>query len=131
MSQENVEIVQAAIDAFNRGDLATTFQAADPDVVLDSSRAIGVYPGVYRLADFRPFLGAFSGTLELVRIEPEEFIDAGEQVVVPGTVYFDGRDGIEAIASGALVWTLRDRRAVRIGLYQEREEALEAAGLRE
>jgi hypothetical protein len=52
-------------------------------------------------------------------------------VVVSGTICFEGRDGIEAIASGALVWTLRDRRTVRIGLYQEREEALEAAGLRE
>ena len=131
MSQENVEVVRAAIDAFNRGDLEATVQAADPDAVLDSSRAVGPYRGVYRLADFRPFLGVFSGTLELVRVEPEEFIDADEQVVVSGTIYFEGRDGIEAIASGALVWTLRDHRAVRVGLYQERDEALEAAGLRE
>jgi ketosteroid isomerase-like protein len=131
MSQQNVELVREAIDAFNRGDLDATVQAAAPDAVLDSSRAIGPYRGVYRLADFRPFIGAFSGTFELVRVEPEEFIDAGEQVVVWGTIYFEGRDGLEAIASGALVWTLRDGRAVRIGLYQVRDEALEAAGLSE
>ena len=33
--------------------------------------------------------------------------------------------------TGALVWTIRDRGAVRVCLYQEWDEALEAAGLRE
>jgi hypothetical protein len=66
-----------------------------------------------------------------VRLEPQEFVDAGEQMVVPWTIYLKGRDGIEATATGALVWTIRDRRAVRVCLYQEWDEALEAAGLRE
>ena len=50
---------------------------------------------------------------------------------MPWTIYFKGRDGIEATATGALVWTIRDRRGVRVCLYQEWDEALEAAGLRE
>src|SRR5262245_4938212 len=130
MSQENVENARSAIEAFNRGNLEAMLQALDLDAVVDFSRALGPYRGVYRPADFRQFLGDFSGTFESVRLEPEEFIDAGEQVVVSWTIYFEGRDGIEATASGALVWTIRDRSTVRVSLYQERAEALQAAGLR-
>jgi ketosteroid isomerase-like protein len=51
--------------------------------------------------------------------------------VTPFTNHLRGRDGIEVAARGILVWTIRDGAIVRVCLYQEREEALQAAGLRE
>jgi len=42
-----------------------------------------------------------------------------------------GRDGIEVSARSTLVFTLENHRLVRICLYQETEEALEALGMAE
>jgi ketosteroid isomerase-like protein len=72
-----------------------------------------------------------SAAFESIRTEPEEFIDAGERVVVPHTHYFQGRDGIEVHARNTWLVTLRDGAIVLIRLYREREQALEAAGLSE
>jgi ketosteroid isomerase-like protein len=42
-----------------------------------------------------------------------------------------GRDGIEVQSRGIVVWTVREGLIVRFCLYQDRREALEAAGLSE
>lgn len=52
-------------------------------------------------------------------------------MVVPWTLYVQGRDGIEVQARVSWVWTIRDGAFVRVCMYQERQDALEAAGLRE
>jgi ketosteroid isomerase-like protein len=131
MSEENVEIVRAAYDAYNRGDLDAALKDAAPECELDWTRAVGPQRGVYRLDQIRAFLIDFLETFESNRVVPDEFIEAGEQVVVPQTGYLRGRDGIEVTARIALVWTFRDGAIVRICLYQQKQEALEAAGLRE
>jgi ketosteroid isomerase-like protein len=52
-------------------------------------------------------------------------------VVTPFTNYLRGRDGIEVQARAAFLWTIHDGKVTRLRFYQERREALEAAGLRE
>jgi ketosteroid isomerase-like protein len=42
-----------------------------------------------------------------------------------------GRDGIEVQARTAWIWTLRDGMIVRVCLFQDKQEALRAAGLSE
>jgi ketosteroid isomerase-like protein len=51
--------------------------------------------------------------------------------VTPFTNYLRGRDGIEVQARAAFVWTIRDGAVAHLCFYQERHEALEAAGLSE
>jgi ketosteroid isomerase-like protein len=132
MSQENVEIVRAFIDAFNRGDMDAMFKDAPPDVEYDGSRAVGPWHGVYRgLDEVRRVVDEFVEGWDSVRLEPDEFIEVGEHVVVPWTMQGTGRDGIEVQARTTWVWTIRDGTTVRIAMYQGRAEALEAAGLRE
>jgi ketosteroid isomerase-like protein len=131
MSQENVEIVRAAIDAYNRGDLDAAFKDAAPGYEIDMSRAVGVVRGVYGLPQIQRILEEFRSAWESDQFGADEFIDAGEHVVTPFTNHLRGRDGIEVEARGIWVWTIRDGAIVRSCLYQEREEALEAAGVRE
>jgi ketosteroid isomerase-like protein len=131
MSQENVELVRAAYDAYNRGDLDAALKDAAPEFELDWTRAVGPQRGVYRLDQIRAFLVDFLEAFESTRVEPDEFIEAGDQVVVPQTGYIRGRDGIEVTARVALGWIIRDGAIVRICLYQQKRDALEAAGLRE
>jgi ketosteroid isomerase-like protein len=129
MSQGNIEIVRDALDAYNRGDLEAMLKHAAPDCELDWSRSIGPQKGVYRVDQALKF--GPGGTYESIRTEPEEFIDAGDHVITPLVGHFRGRDGIEVTARSTYLWTFRDGACVRVALYQERHEALEAAGLSE
>jgi ketosteroid isomerase-like protein len=133
MSQENVEIVRAQFDAFNRGDFEAANKDAAPDGELDWSRAVGPEHGVFRFDSdqARRFWDELRDPWESVQVEPEEFIEVGEQVVVPQTGYMRGRDGIEVRARITQVFTIREGKIVRICLYQDKREALEAAGLSE
>jgi hypothetical protein len=129
MSQENVEIVRAVVDAVNRADWDAGFRPAAPGFEMDFSRALGPYRGVYRLDQARGFVADFTATFESFQVEVDELIDAGEHVIFLGTLYFRGRDGIEATVSAKQVWTIRDGAGERLVMYQERQEALEAVGL--
>ena len=133
MSQENVEVVRAAFEAWNRRDWEGAVKHAAPDAEFDLSRALGPYRGVYRLGQWRNLIEDFSRTFDSARIEAREFIDAGDHVLVPITFNMQGRDGIEATAGGFHLWTIRDGAVVRWSYFQEDQwaEAVEAAGLSE
>jgi ketosteroid isomerase-like protein len=131
MSQENVEIVRRCYEAFDRGDLDAAFEDFAPDFELDLSRAIGIDRGMYTLAQFRRLTESFAESWESARYEADELIDAGEHVVMPFTNRLRGRDGIEVQARGIWLGTIRDGLIVRICLYQDKREALEAAGLQD
>jgi ketosteroid isomerase-like protein len=133
MSQENVEIVHEAHAAFNRGDVDAAFKDIAPEFECDMSRAVGfnVEQDIYDLDQFRRLFDEYVGSWESFQLGPEEFLDAGDHVVVPFTNRVRGRDEIEPQGRGTFVWTIRDRAIVRGCLYQERDEALEAAGLSE
>jgi ketosteroid isomerase-like protein len=51
--------------------------------------------------------------------------------VVPNTAHMRGRDGVEVIARSTFVYTVEDGQITRLRMFQERAEALEAAGLSE
>jgi ketosteroid isomerase-like protein len=131
MSEENVGIVRAAIDALNEGDWESALKDAATDFKLDMSRSVSPLRGVYERDQVLQFLDEFSGNWKSFRIEPQEFIETGDQVVVPWTAHLVGRDGIEVEARVTWTWTIRDGATERLCMYQERAEALEAAGLSE
>jgi ketosteroid isomerase-like protein len=130
MSQENVDIVRRSIDAYNRRDIDGISAVNHQDVVLDWSASRGWVAGVYRggevvMGFFEEYFEAFQ---EIV-VEPSAYIDAGTSVVVPNVSRSRGRDGIEVLARSTFVFTLRDRKIIRIHLYQETDDALQAVGL--
>jgi ketosteroid isomerase-like protein len=131
MSQENVELIRRQIEALNRQDWDAALKDAAPEAEFDLSRAVGIDRGVYTFSQTRRLMEEFAKAWESVQYGADEFIDAGEHVVTPFTNHLRGRDGIEVEARGIWVWTIRDGAIVRVCLYQEREEALEAAGLTE
>jgi ketosteroid isomerase-like protein len=132
MSQENVEIVRRAMDAFNRRDLDGTMRDADAEVEVDWSRSRGLQAGIYRGQEAaRGFWASWLEIFDQITNYPDEFIECGEHVVVPTTTHLRGRDGVEVEAKSAAVVTLRNGRILEWRLYQERAEALEAVGLSE
>jgi ketosteroid isomerase-like protein len=132
MSQENVENIRAAMDAWNRGDWDEALKDAAPDVELDNSSNAGEWRGVHRGPDqVKRMWEKFVEPWESVRFEVDEFIDAGEHVVTRQTATFMGRDGIQVEAHTGWCWTFHDGALTRLVASNELEDALEAAGLRE
>jgi ketosteroid isomerase-like protein len=70
-------------------------------------------------------------TFDWGEIEMHDLAEAGSEVVVPNTTTFRGRQGIEVVATSAFVITIENGQITRYRLFQERAEALEAAGLSE
>ena len=135
MSKENVEIIRAAVEAWNRGDWDEALKDAAPDFVLDNSMNSGDWRGVHRGTDgAKRMWEMFTETWESVRIEVNEFIEGdGGTVVTRQKARFVGRDGIELpgpTRSGWL-WSIRDGKLVYLATYNEIDDALEAAGLSE
>ena len=130
MSQENVEIVRKAIayEYEGVGDLGDAEAIFDPQVVMNPVDEGPSYGPDQMRYDWERWSSAF----EELRVTFEEILDAGDQVVV--VAHHQGRgqaSGIDIDARFYAVYTLRDGKVSRIDEYAERDEALEAAGLRE
>jgi ketosteroid isomerase-like protein len=132
VSQENVERVRDGFDAVNRGDAEAFVRDMDPGIEWHPT------PDFVDAGPFRGHEGVLGmtkmmfDTFESFVIEGEEFIDAGDAVVVP--VFQRG----EGATSGAivevryvLVFRFHEAKLVRVDSYYDKDEALEAARLSE
>jgi ketosteroid isomerase-like protein len=132
MSQENVEAVRLATEAFSGRDVAFLENWAT-DAVMDWSNARGFEAGVYRgHAEIRAFVERFWEAFDHLRVELVDLVEVEEGVVVADNItYFRGRDGVEVQARSAWLITFQDGQQTSLTLYQTKQEALEAVGLSE
>ena len=134
MSQENVEVVREAFKAFSEEDREMGAQLVDPEVEFLGTVG-GLQEGQIAHGQSeidQKFEAEDLEAWEERRLEAEEFIDAGDNVVVLLHEYRRGRgSGVELETDTAVVFAVRDGRVVRIQGYMDRNAALEAAGLRE
>jgi len=132
MSEEKVEIVRRHAEAWNQRDRTTWLALFSSGAELDWSRSRGPLKGVYRgNREFEVFWDAFWSTFEDVHVEMHSFTEVGSDVVVPNTAHIRGRQGIEVVARSTFLFTIENGRITRFWMFQEKTEALEAAGLRE
>src|SRR5918997_1709984 len=99
MSEENVELVRRMMEARNRGDIDTVMTYAAPDIEFDLSASAGTFAGIYRgRTAVRRLWAAWSEVFSHMRWEEEEFIDAGDAVIVPVHFHARGRgSGAETV----------------------------------
>jgi ketosteroid isomerase-like protein len=149
MSRENVEIVRAFWKAWLDGGAAPLSVSGgevvydyrrDPDgLFVDLDPAVEVHPltgamleGVsYRGHEgMRRWLEDVAELWESMWVEPDQFLDAGEAVVVVGRVHGRGKRGGVAIeAPAAWVCRQRDGRVSYLRFYLDPAQALDAVGL--
>ena len=132
MSEENVEVVRRLYDAGLRGDTEAVIGHLDPAVRADMSERV-FNPDVYEGHDgYRRFLGEIDAVWDDFRVEPLEFIDAGENVVVAHMVSGRGKEsGVEVELPSTTLYTVHDGLVSAIHMYRDHGRALEAAGLSE
>lgn len=124
MSAGNLEIVRRAVQAVIDGDWPRALAALDPGVELDQSRPSGIY---YGPSGVQEAMQRWSEAWVDRRVEPEEFIDAGDQIVVVAREYAtSARTRMELDRYITEVWTLRGGKVVEIRGYRDRDEALAA-----
>lgn len=132
MSQESVEIVKRATAFLESRDWPGMTELFDPGVELHGTVG-GIEEGqIWR--GLREITQAFDTETEEVwdehRLEPQEFIDAGDRVVVLLREYQRGKgSGVELEVDTATVVDVRDGRIVRMQGYMDPAEALKAVGL--
>jgi ketosteroid isomerase-like protein len=133
MSEENVEIVRRAVEAFNRGDFEGVTAEFAPEFEYVASGVIPGVGGVYRAPQgYTSFMEAFWGEFDELGAEVNELIDAGDRVLLSLTVQGRGKQsGVETAWDFWQVYAVRDSMVVRGQGYMSRDEALEAAGLEE
>jgi ketosteroid isomerase-like protein len=132
MSQENVEIVRRAVEAYEHEGLNGSIRYYAPEIEWTTTDA-AIERATYRGHDgVRRFFGNFDDEFDDLRFDVEELIDAGEQVVLSLRIGGRGKaSGAPVEMPGFYVCSLRDGMIYRIRTYPERAAALEAAGLSE
>ncbi len=132
MSQENVETARRGYEAFNCGEMEAVYASLDPEVVWEEWSAAPDAATYHGHDGVREFFGKLWESFDLLRFDPQEFIEAGDQLVVPTAVRVRGREsGAEATLSTVHVWTYRNGKGVRVQVYETKDAALDAVGLRE
>jgi ketosteroid isomerase-like protein len=133
MSQENIEIVRRSASALAAGDWQDVFESWDPQIEWHFERE-AVISGLHRGRDqVRAALSSFMTEWEDFAVEIEDLIPADDERVVM-VVHVTGRgrgSGVPLDFREANIFTVRGGRIVSVREYFDREEALEAAGLRE
>ena len=133
MSEENVEIVRRAFEAWNRDDLEGLMAVIDPDVV-------AVAPAEWPESDIGTGREALHDQFERLRapwgeqrIEVDDIRDLGDRVLVLFRWIARGIGSqVEVEHPAAILDTLRDGRVVRVEFFfEDQSKALEAAGLSE
>ena len=132
MSQENVEIVRGAAEAFNRGDVDAWLAHFDSDIVWHAFPD-EPDPGPFRGHDaVRAMAARWMDVLSDFRMEAKEFIDADEYVVVPARMLGRIRDShADVTVDEVYVNKCRNGKIAEVRECRTKEEALETIGLRE
>jgi ketosteroid isomerase-like protein len=133
MSQENVDLARLGYEALAGGDVERVLELIDPDVSVEVHTGRPDLPEtLHGHAGFLENLRGLMDVFEDIEIEPEEFIDLGEHLVVPIYTAGHGRaSGIKVENRVVHIWTIRDGKATRFRVFGTRREALEALGLTE
>jgi ketosteroid isomerase-like protein len=127
MSEENVEIVRVSIATYNAEGLEASMAYLHPDVEWFTN-AEAPDMGAFRGHDgIRRLAALLEEVLGDVRIEPDRFVDAGDQVVVLGRLRVTGTgSGAATESRRAWVYTLRHGKIIRHLTFADEAEALQA-----
>jgi ketosteroid isomerase-like protein len=124
MSQENVEIVRRLYDALNRGDWDAVFRDTHPDFEVTTQRPAATQR---RREGVQRFLEDYIAAFDSMVLEPEEFIENGDQVLVLLTRRARPKGGsADLVVRNGHLWTLRHATILSMKSFPDPKDALEA-----
>jgi ketosteroid isomerase-like protein len=129
MSQQNVDKTRQFIEAYNRRDFQAAIRDFDPDVewVLPEHQRSDSAQGPDQIIRFWEGLDE---TFDELRLDAQEYVDAGDRVAVRLRYFGRSKSGVELDTElYHQVTTFRDGVIVRFDYVTSWPEALETAGI--
>jgi ketosteroid isomerase-like protein len=127
MTQTNADTIRGIYEAFARQDIPAVMAGFAPDIEWDSPSSLP-WGGLYRGHDeVGSFFGKLAESVEEIRVEPERYVEAGDEVIVVGSHYGRARGGGEFEARWAMFWRLRDGKAIAFREHVDTLPIAEAA----
>jgi ketosteroid isomerase-like protein len=125
MAGANVETLRRGYDALNRGDLSVVLELLDPDIEWHEP-APSPDAGTHRGRDsFERFLRGWRESFDGFRVEPEQVVERGDELVAVVRQTGTGRSsGLPVETRLAHVWTVANGRAIRWEAVPDAEAAL-------
>ena len=122
-------MVRSVYEPLNRADWEAVFRDAHPGFEITTQR--GPAAGTYRGQDaVRKQVQDLLAPFEVWTVEPAEFFDTGDHVVVFVRVRSRPKGAsVDMEVRNGHLWTIRDGTIRSLKTFAVREEALEAAGL--
>jgi len=126
---ENVDVLKKGFDAFNQGDVDTVQETFGDDITWQGPNTEevpggGKFDGKDKVIEM---LGTFQDDWENFQAVPDEFIDAGDTVVVLGHIQGKHKESGKDLKTPFVhVWRMSDGKANRIQALIDTHEVLEA-----
>jgi ketosteroid isomerase-like protein len=130
MSQSNADVLRTGYDSFNRGDLNGILGLLDENVDWHEPDWVLGPGGRYRSGEDvkRSVFEAPQQSFESFRVEPREFVELGDRVLVLGRFVARPKgSGHEIEVPFAHLWTVRNGRIQRLDGYLDVKELSEIA----
>jgi ketosteroid isomerase-like protein len=134
MSQENVRVATRLVEQAAQGGFDAVWELLDPDLAWETSPNLpdaGVYRGRERVRAFieEQWDVVWGG---MPRVDIERAFDCGDNVLLFTRVRGHGsHTGIPLDVQIAQLVTIQGGKVVRVKVFPDRDEALQAAGLKE
>lgn len=134
MSRESVDVARRGWDAWRRGDLPGLFRQFDPEIVWDTSH-FRDWPesSYYGIEGVERFLSEWLDVWDEYEVGVEDILPAPDGRVV-SLIRHRGKgrnSGLPMEMEMAQIATVRDGKVTRVEYYDDRADALDAAGLGE
>ena len=130
MSQQDVQTIREGYDAFNRQDIPGVLERFDSQIEWHEpggGRApAGTFQGAQTVAE--KVFSLVPQNFDDFRADAEQFIDAGEHVVVVGRFRGRAKGGVVLDAPFVHVWTMRSGKAARFYHHVEQSAWTRAWG---
>jgi ketosteroid isomerase-like protein len=131
MSEEDVEVVRRALEAFNEGETESVLELMDPEIEFVPVRAVLEGSSYRGHEGFKRFVADMVEDWEDFHPSSERFRDLGDgRVLVIGRIQARGRASkMEFQTPGAWVTRVRDGKIVHVRFYADEAAALDELGL--
>ena len=128
LTQGNVAIVRRAYEAIHARDVDTLKTMTTPDLVLRASPATDgkVHHGPEGIGEI---FQAIRDRWQEFRVQALEFYDAGNRVLVLGTILTKGKNDDGFASTAGQIWTLEDDKVASVEAFLDTDSAIRAAGL--
>jgi ketosteroid isomerase-like protein len=133
MSQENVDLVRAAFDAFERDDMDGVLSLCDPEIeITQAADLLGAPQHQHGHAGMLEAFAVWPEQWDDYRIEVISMTDLGDQVMVNQMSRGRGKDtGVAVEMLFTFLFLVRDGKITEWRIFTREDEALKAAGLAE